>query len=64
MNSGDTPREVTVRADDKEFAAIVRIDTPGEAEYYRHGGIMQYVLRSLLDQGVAASVMPIRYRGG
>jgi aconitate hydratase len=26
----------------------VRIDTPGEAEYYRHGGIMQYVLRSLL----------------
>jgi aconitate hydratase len=27
---------------------VVRIDTPGEAEYYRHGGIMQYVLRSLL----------------
>jgi aconitate hydratase len=48
MNSGDTPREVTVRADDKEFKAIVRIDTPGEAEYFRHGGIMQYVLRSLL----------------
>jgi aconitate hydratase len=48
MNSGDTSREVTVRADDKEFSAIVRIDTPGEAEYYRHGGIMQYVLRSLL----------------
>jgi aconitate hydratase len=50
MNSGGTPREVTVRADDKEFAAIVRIDTPGEAEYYRHGGIMQYVLRSLLGK--------------
>src|ERR1700722_10081330 len=48
MNTGDTPREVTVRADDKEFTAIVRIDTPGEAEYYRHGGIMQFVLRSLL----------------
>jgi aconitate hydratase len=48
MNSGGTPREVTVRADDKEFTAIVRIDTPGEAEYYRHGGIMQYVLRSLV----------------
>jgi aconitate hydratase len=48
MNSGDTPREVTVRADGKEFQAIVRIDTPGEAEYFRHGGIMQYVLRSLL----------------
>ena len=31
------------------FRATVRIDTPGEAEYYRHGGIMQYVLRSLLD---------------
>ena len=48
LNSGQTPREVTVRADGKEFKAIVRIDTPGEAEYYRHGGIMQYVLRSLL----------------
>ncbi len=44
------PREVTVRADGKEFTAIVRIDTPGEAEYYRHGGIMQYVLRSLLGK--------------
>jgi aconitate hydratase len=50
MNSGQTPREVTVRADDKEFTAILRIDTPGEAEYYRHGGIMQYVLRSLLGK--------------
>jgi aconitate hydratase len=50
MNSGPTPREVTVRADDKEFTAIVRIDTPGEAEYYRHGGIMQFVLRSLLGR--------------
>ena len=48
LNSGPTPREVTVRADGREFTAIVRIDTPGEAEYYRHGGIMQYVLRSLL----------------
>jgi aconitate hydratase len=51
MNSGETPREVTVRADDQEFRAIVRIDTPGEAEYYRHGGIMQYVLRSLRARG-------------
>jgi len=48
LNSGRTPREVTVTADGKQFSAIVRIDTPGEAEYYRHGGIMQYVLRSLL----------------
>ena len=35
-------------ADGQEFRAVLRIDTPGEAEYYRHGGIMQYVLRSLL----------------
>jgi aconitate hydratase len=42
------PREVTVHADGVEFRAIVRIDTPGEADYYRHGGIMQFVLRSLL----------------
>jgi aconitate hydratase len=48
MNSGPVPREVTVRADGQELRAVVRIDTPGEAEYYRHGGIMQYVLRSLL----------------
>jgi aconitate hydratase len=48
MNSGSSPRTVTVRAGDTEFEARVRIDTPGEAEYYRHGGIMQYVLRSLL----------------
>jgi aconitate hydratase len=48
LNEGGTPREVTVRAGEKEFTARVRIDTPGEADYYRHGGIMQYVLRSLL----------------
>ena len=48
LNDGVVPREVTVRADGKEFQAVVRIDTPGEADYYRHGGIMQYVLRSLL----------------
>jgi aconitate hydratase len=48
LNSGPAPREVTVRADGREFRALVRIDTPGEAGYYRHGGIMQYVLRSLL----------------
>ncbi|REF38172.1 aconitate hydratase [Thermasporomyces composti] len=50
LNDGVTPREVTVRADGKEFRAIVRIDTPKEADYYRHGGIMQYVLRSLLTR--------------
>jgi aconitate hydratase len=47
LNDRTTPREVTVRADDKQFRAVVRIDTPGEAEYYRNGGIMHYVLRSL-----------------
>jgi len=48
LNEGGTPAEVTVTADGKTFNAVVRIDTPGEADYYRHGGIMQYVLRSLL----------------
>jgi aconitate hydratase len=36
-----------VRADDKEFRARVRIDTPNEVEYFRHGGILQFVLRQL-----------------
>ena len=40
-------RQVTVTADDKSFTAIVRIDTPKEWDYYRHGGILQYVLRQL-----------------
>jgi aconitate hydratase len=48
LNSGGVPKEVTVNASGKTFTAVVRIDTPGEADYYRHGGIMQYVLRSLL----------------
>jgi aconitate hydratase len=48
LNDGSTPRTVRVTADGKSFDAVVRIDTPGEAEYYRHGGIMQYVLRSFL----------------
>ncbi|WP_218153923.1 aconitate hydratase AcnA [Nonomuraea pusilla] len=48
LNKGVTPSTVRVKAGDVEFDAVVRIDTPGEADYYRHGGIMQYVLRSLL----------------
>jgi aconitate hydratase len=40
--------EVTVRADDTTFTARVRLDTPREREYLRHGGILQYVLRRLL----------------
>nr|WP_276611649.1 aconitate hydratase AcnA [Cryptosporangium phraense] len=49
LNEGSTPKTVKVSTDTGvEFDAVVRIDTPGEADYYRHGGIMQYVLRSLL----------------
>ncbi len=52
LNSGTTPATVGVTATGEGepvvFDAVVRIDTPGEADYYRHGGIMQYVLRSLL----------------
>ncbi|GAA2204091.1 aconitate hydratase AcnA [Nonomuraea monospora] len=49
LNKGTgIPQTVHVKAGDVEFDAVVRIDTPGEADYYRHGGIMQYVLRSLL----------------
>ena len=52
LNEGRTPKTVKVTAtgsgEPVVFDAVVRIDTPGEADYYRHGGIMQYVLRSLL----------------
>ena len=52
LNDGSTPKTVKVVAsgngDDVTFDAVVRIDTPGEANYYRNGGIMQYVLRNLL----------------
>jgi aconitate hydratase len=47
LNHSGIPKEVEVTAGAKKFTAIVRIDTPGEADYYRHGGIMQYVLRQL-----------------
>jgi aconitate hydratase len=45
----EVPRELTVEADDKSFTVRVRIDTPKEQRYYRHGGILPFVLRSLLD---------------
>ncbi len=58
LNEGVTPKTVRVTAEPSEFSpegkqtvefdAIVRIDTPGEADYYRNGGILQYVLRSLV----------------
>ena len=52
LNAGKTPSTVSVTATAvdgsvKTFQAVVRIDTPGEADYFRHGGILQYVLRSL-----------------
>ncbi|MET7505312.1 aconitate hydratase AcnA [Streptomyces microflavus] len=49
LNNGTTPRTVKVTTDTGvEFDGVVRIDTPGEADYYRNGGILQYVLRSLI----------------
>jgi aconitate hydratase len=58
LNNGVTPKTVRVTATPSEnspagkktieFDAVVRIDTPGEADYYRNGGILQYVLRSLV----------------
>ena len=50
LNSGRTPETVKVKASDVSFDAVVRIDTPGEADYYRNGGIMQFVLRSLIKK--------------
>ena len=47
---GDDSRLVTVRADEKEFQATVRLDTPREHEYYRHGGILPFVLRRLAQR--------------
>ncbi|MGH9096510.1 MAG: aconitate hydratase, partial [Acidimicrobiales bacterium] len=51
LNQGDVPKEVAVRATEGdrvvEFAARLRIDTPMEAEYYRHGGILPYMLRQM-----------------
>jgi len=52
LNSGTTPKTVHVKATKAdgsavEFDAVVRIDTPGEADYYRNGGILQYVLRNM-----------------
>jgi aconitate hydratase len=49
LNDGELPRTATVRAGDVEFEARVRIDTPKEADYFRHGGILPYVLRQLLS---------------
>jgi aconitate hydratase len=47
---GGEAREVTVRAGDTEFTCRVRIDTPKEVEYFKHGGILPFVLRQLLER--------------
>jgi len=47
--AGGSASEVNVRADGTEFRATVRLDTPREREYYKHGGILPYVVRSRLD---------------
>jgi aconitate hydratase len=59
LNNGTTPKTLRVVAKPSEhspagkqtvaFDAVLRIDTPGEADYYRNGGILQYVLRSLVS---------------
>jgi len=64
LNNGTTPTSVHVTATPSdnspagkttvEFDAVVRIDTPGEADYYRNGGILQYVLRSLVAENLAS----------
>ncbi|OOK66406.1 aconitase C-terminal domain protein [Mycobacterium kansasii] len=58
LNDGKTPKTVHVKASKNaggdaavEFDAVVRIDTPGEADYYRNGGILQFVLRNMLKSG-------------
>ena len=52
LNDGTTPKTVKVTTDTGvTFDAVVRIDTPGEANYYRNGGILQYVLRNLVNAG-------------
>jgi len=51
LNEGTTPDTVHVSTDTGvSFDAVLRIDTPGEADYYRHGGILQYVLRKMLAE--------------
>ncbi|BBZ23268.1 aconitate hydratase [Mycolicibacter hiberniae] len=59
LNAGKTPKTVKVTAtkdsgEKVEFDAVVRIDTPGEADYYRNGGILQYVLRNMLKSAKTA----------
>jgi len=57
--TAEFPRQLTVRIQHQDrtrtFMATVRIDTPAEANYYRHGGILPYVLRQLLAQGASHS---------
>lgn len=49
LNDGESPSHVTVHSDGRRFAARLRLDTPREADYIRHGGLMPYVLRDLFN---------------
>src|SRR5690625_5421712 len=66
LNEGTTPKTVKVVATKEdgatvEFDAVVRIDTPGEAEYFRNGGILQYVLRDRKSTRLNSSHVAISY---
>ncbi len=50
LNAGETPSHVTVHSNGNDFAARLRLDTPREADYIRHGGVMPYVLRGLFKK--------------
>ena len=50
LNAGETPSHVTIHSNDSSFAARLRLDTPREADYIRHGGVMPYVLRDLFKK--------------
>jgi aconitate hydratase len=50
LNSGEAPSHVTVHNDGNSYAARLRLDTPREADYIRHGGVMPYVLRTLFSK--------------
>ena len=48
LNQGETPSQVTIHSNESSYSGRLRLDTPREADYIRHGGVMPYVLRGLL----------------
>ena len=51
LNTGETPSHVAIRSNGNSFTARLRLDTAREADYIRHGGVMPYVLRNLINNG-------------